>query len=682
MAHLDRMVYSGGHLEPVLDRLVYTGGMRAARAAAAQRGAPQPQISYAEQNRRAQIVTAALALAAKKAEIEQQKASAAAGLEKLRKQEQERHARHLEHIAQARAQREAQLAAETAAAAAHAEEVATAHRRATHIRRELPLRLAELVESAQANEPSSAHTGRSVYWGEIKPEFSPDERYAPPIEHLSKALYVGRPNDPQKVVLRGPHTRHLEEALGRVQKRPPSGVERKRQEVAEHHHERMTALGLAESHRAPTNEPALDDIKERADQRLLLLTALLTPHHGKSISQAEINMRVNQLLSNKPKSDYTGLRTKDETLALLPMLEVEHAKGSTTKYLERALESAKHSAHTFLTSKGIPLSTEYKGHIEGHGIKMSKEAFVKEHEHLLKVLNSGSKAARKREANDQANELAHVMSGAGACGSKSAVAVEPDHEHELENVVIDMLLEVLHDEHTHSEEDVRERLTSVSTWATGEGMTHETLQRCVEKVYKMLNDEPQPHGGGGKGSKHQAAVAPAETPLEREIKSRFKDLLGNPEYYEIRNAAAKDRYWNYHSQPIYELGIDHGLRVAHINKLLEQAKKEMDPQHHGGGGAGSRHQAAVAPVPTTAQYHAAQAAEQAALLAAVPHDLAKHLKAQYKAIVDSDHNVDRRLQQLYDEGIAKGLRVRTLQRLFKKAKEEMDPGAVQRTNSR
>ena len=38
-------------------------------------------------------------------------------------------------------------------------------------------------------------------------------------------------------------------------------------------------------------------------------------------------------------------------------------------------------------------------------VKMSKQAFVKEHKHLVKVLQSGSLASRRKEAKDQASEL-------------------------------------------------------------------------------------------------------------------------------------------------------------------------------------------------------------------------------------------------------------------------------------
>jgi hypothetical protein len=41
-------------------------------------------------------------------------------------------------------------------------------------------------------------------------------------------------------------------------------------------------------------------------------------------------------------------------------------------------------------------------------ISMTKASFVKEHKHLVKVLRSGSPAARQEEARDQAKELKEV----------------------------------------------------------------------------------------------------------------------------------------------------------------------------------------------------------------------------------------------------------------------------------
>ncbi len=38
-------------------------------------------------------------------------------------------------------------------------------------------------------------------------------------------------------------------------------------------------------------------------------------------------------------------------------------------------------------------------------VKMSRKDFVKEHKHLIKVLASGSKSERKKEAKDQRKEM-------------------------------------------------------------------------------------------------------------------------------------------------------------------------------------------------------------------------------------------------------------------------------------
>ena len=50
------------------------------------------------------------------------------------------------------------------------------------------------------------------------------------------------------------------------------------------------------------------------------------------------------------------------------------------------------------------------------GVSMSKPAFVKEHVHLVKVLKKGSKQAREKEAQDQADELKDVKAGGPGSG--------------------------------------------------------------------------------------------------------------------------------------------------------------------------------------------------------------------------------------------------------------------------
>lgn len=42
-------------------------------------------------------------------------------------------------------------------------------------------------------------------------------------------------------------------------------------------------------------------------------------------------------------------------------------------------------------------------------IRLSYNEFVKEHKHLLKVLKSGSKMERNKEANKQLKELKNIM---------------------------------------------------------------------------------------------------------------------------------------------------------------------------------------------------------------------------------------------------------------------------------
>jgi hypothetical protein len=133
------------------------------------------------------------------------------------------------------------------------------------------------------------------------------------------------------------------------------------------------------------------------------------------------------------------------------------------------------------------------------GVQISRSDFVDEHLNLLNILRKGSKSARRREAKDQAKELANVLSGAG--GSNSKPSVPPSHSYHA-----------------------------------------------------------------------------------RQIKSRFQDILGDPEWNTIRNQGMKDHVWTVRSQPIYEYGIEHGMKVKAIDKLLEEAKKEMDPGDMEGGG--------------------------------------------------------------------------------------------------
>ena len=45
------------------------------------------------------------------------------------------------------------------------------------------------------------------------------------------------------------------------------------------------------------------------------------------------------------------------------------------------------------------------------GVQISRKDFIDEHLKLLNILRKGSKSARKREAKDQAKELAHVLGG-------------------------------------------------------------------------------------------------------------------------------------------------------------------------------------------------------------------------------------------------------------------------------
>jgi len=46
-------------------------------------------------------------------------------------------------------------------------------------------------------------------------------------------------------------------------------------------------------------------------------------------------------------------------------------------------------------------------------VKMPHKAFVKEHKHLVKVLRSGSKSQRTKEAREQASELKKMYKIAG-----------------------------------------------------------------------------------------------------------------------------------------------------------------------------------------------------------------------------------------------------------------------------
>lgn len=50
------------------------------------------------------------------------------------------------------------------------------------------------------------------------------------------------------------------------------------------------------------------------------------------------------------------------------------------------------------------------------GVQISKPDFIDEHLKLLNILRTGSKSARRREAKDQAKELARVLAGSGICG--------------------------------------------------------------------------------------------------------------------------------------------------------------------------------------------------------------------------------------------------------------------------
>lgn len=44
-------------------------------------------------------------------------------------------------------------------------------------------------------------------------------------------------------------------------------------------------------------------------------------------------------------------------------------------------------------------------------IKMSKKAFIEEHNHLIKVLKKGKKSQLLKEAKDQSKELSKVKKG-------------------------------------------------------------------------------------------------------------------------------------------------------------------------------------------------------------------------------------------------------------------------------
>jgi hypothetical protein len=54
----------------------------------------------------------------------------------------------------------------------------------------------------------------------------------------------------------------------------------------------------------------------------------------------------------------------------------------------------------------------------GGGIDIPKPAFIKEHKHLINVLEKGKKSSRRREAADQKKELMKVLSGSGIFASK------------------------------------------------------------------------------------------------------------------------------------------------------------------------------------------------------------------------------------------------------------------------
>lgn len=218
------------------------------------------------------------------------------------------------------------------------------------------------------------------------------------------------------------------------------------------------------------------------------------------------------------------------------------------------------------------------------GVQISRPDFIDEHLNLLNILRRGSKSARRREAKDQARELANVLSGAGTCGSRHSVAPEPDQT--FEDDIVEMFVEAIGDQDNHPLAYTRRELEAISTYALGRGMSEDALDACLARAYRILRDDPSDvvNTGGGTCESRPATVSPDDLQsIKQEIKCRFKELLDDPEYHTQRNEHTKRQYWKYHSQSIYDLGLVRGLKVKQIDKLLEDAKREMDPGDIEGG---------------------------------------------------------------------------------------------------
>ena len=103
----------------------------------------------------------------------------------------------------------------------------------------------------------------------------------------------------------------------------------------------------------------------------------------------------------------------------------------TTKAIAQGITHIGALANKYLGIGGSRVSLDdiYRDHIVGNGktdIVIPKKEFVKEHKHLVKLLSSSNDPKLKKEAKDQAEELAIKGKGISSSKQKSWLAIEPD----------------------------------------------------------------------------------------------------------------------------------------------------------------------------------------------------------------------------------------------------------------
>jgi len=137
---------------------------------------------------------------------------------------------------------------------------------------------------------------------------------------------------------------------------------------------RLASMGLAERDTAAFHEEELPPHLQRADERQLLLTALLTPSYGKEISQEEVNNRVHLLLHHPEykREDYISLLPTLETRFDIPSLQAQKGLADTAaKNLLAPRQTAAHSPPQYKSS------LEFMGHYKGRGLSKLKKRIHK-----------------------------------------------------------------------------------------------------------------------------------------------------------------------------------------------------------------------------------------------------------------------------------------------------------------